>query len=182
MTAGKRLFSQPLTEKHWFNAIWFQTTWFCAVLGRESLLPLTAALIALHLLMVPDRGRELRQLSAVGAVGIGIDAFLSVSGIFIFPNGELIPLWLCGLWLAFATTFTRSLSFLASKPLLTLLAGAIIVPFNYGIGARLGAVEFGYSLPISFGTMAAVWAVLLPSLYFAVSYINTTGKPEATNA
>ena len=73
MTAGKRLFSQPLTEKHWFNAIWFQTTWFCAVLGRESLLPLTAALIALHLLMVPDRGRELRQLGAVGG-GCGICA------------------------------------------------------------------------------------------------------------
>ena len=182
MTAGKRFFSQPLTETTWFNAIWFQTTWFCAVLGRESLLPLTAALIALHLVLVPDRGKEFRQLAAVGAVGIGVDAFLSVSGVFVFPNGELIPLWLCGLWLAFATTFTRSLSFLGNKPLLAVLAGAIVVPINYGIGARLGAVEFGYSLPVSFGTMAAVWAILLPSLYFAVSYINTTGKTEASDA
>ena len=181
MAAAKRFFAQPLTETTWFNAIWFQTTWFCAVLGRESLLPLTAALIALHIALVPNRGKELRQLAAVGAVGIGVDAFLSASGVFIFPHGELIPLWLCGLWLAFATTFTRSLAFLANKPLLAVLAGAIVVPFNYGVGARLGAVEFGYSLPVSFGTMAVVWAVLLPSLYFAVAYINSTADAEASD-
>ena len=69
MAAGKRLFSQPLTETTWFNAIWFQTTWFCAVLGRESLLPLTAALIALHLLLVPDRGRELQAAGSRGGRG-----------------------------------------------------------------------------------------------------------------
>ena len=125
MAAAKRFFAQPLTETTWFNAIWFQTTWFCAVLGRESLLPLTAALIALHIALVPNRGKELRQLAAVGAVGIGVDAFLSASGVFIFPHGELIPLWLCGLWLAFATTFTRSLAFLANKPLLAVLAGVL---------------------------------------------------------
>jgi hypothetical protein len=178
MTAGKRLFSQPLTETNWFNAIWFQTTWFCAVLGRESFLPLTAALIVLHLVLVPDRGKEIRQLAAVAAVGIGVDAFLSASGVFIFTNDALIPLWLIGLWLAFATTFTRSLSFLASRPLLAALAGAIVVPFNYGVGARLGAVEFGYSLPVAFGVMAAIWAILLPSLYFAVSSINTMSDKE----
>ena len=82
MAAAKRFFAQPLTETTWFNAIWFQTTWFCAVLGRESLLPLTAALIALHIALVPNRGKELRQLAAVGAVGIGVDAFLSASGVF----------------------------------------------------------------------------------------------------
>ena len=182
MIAGKRLFSQPLTETNWFNAIWFQTTWFCAVLGQESLLPITAALIILHLALVPDRSKEIRQLAAVAAVGIGVDAFLSASGIFVFANDTLVPLWLCGLWLAFATTFNRSLSFLASRPLLAALAGAIVVPFNYGVGARLGAVEFGYSLPVAFGVMAAIWAVLLPSLYFAVNYINSTSSEETSDA
>lgn len=172
MPGSKLSPGRQLTETVWFNAVWFQTTWFCAVLGRETLLPLTAGLILLHLYLVPDRLRELRQLGLIALAGISVDAALSALGVFKFADDALVPLWLCGLWLAFATTFNRSLAFLAGKRWLTLLAGALVVPFNYGIGARVGAVEFGYSLPVSFTIMGAVWAVLLPSLYLLVAHLD----------
>ena len=172
MPASQRSSKHPFTDTVWFNALWFQITWFCAVLGRETLLPLTAGLILLHFYLVADRLRELRQLGLVALVGISVDAALSALGLFNFANDALVPLWLCGLWLAFATTFNRSLAFLADKPWLTVLAGALVVPFNYGVGARVGAVEFGYSLPVSFIIMGAVWAILLPGLYLLVAHLD----------
>ncbi len=163
---------RQLTEATWFNAIWFQLTWFAAVLGRETLLPLTAALILLHLALVPDRLRELRQIGLVALVGICIDAALSGLGLFDFAGSAVIPLWLCALWLAFATTLSRCFSFLADRPVLTVLAGALVVPLNYAIGAGLGAVELGYSMTGSFMILSLVWAILLPSLYMLVDHIH----------
>ncbi|HEY7775386.1 MAG TPA: DUF2878 domain-containing protein, partial [Kineobactrum sp.] len=132
-----------LTDKLWFNAVWFQTLWFCAVLGRDQLLAVTLGIIALHLVLVPRRLAELRQLAVLGGLGIAVDAGLSLSGIFVFPGGVLVPLWLCCLWLAFATTLGRSLAAFGPRPWLAALAGGIVVPLNYFAGSRMGAVEFG---------------------------------------
>jgi len=154
-----------IADAPWFNALWFQATWFCAVLGREALLPLTAGLILLHLALARDLKSELLQLSAVALVGVTVDACLSAGGFYVFEDGVLVPLWLCCLWLAFATTLRRSLAFFGPRPVLTALAGAVVLPFNYLVGARLGAVEFGHALPLTFIVVGMVWAVLLPVLY-----------------
>ena len=164
-----------ITEKAWFNAIWFQSTWFCAVLGRETLLPLTAAMLVLHLALVRNTTRELLQLTTLAAVGIGVDACLSLAGVFRFPGGVLVPLWLCGLWLAFATTTGRSLSFLGRRPMLAVLAGAVALPLNYWAGQRLGAVEFGFPVPVTLAIMSLVWAVMLPVLYRLTALIGSAG-------
>jgi hypothetical protein len=154
-----------IVDAPWFNALWFQATWFCAVLGRDALLPLTAGLILLHLALARDLKRELFQLSAVALVGVTVDACLSAGGFYLFEGGVLVPLWLCCLWLAFATTLGRSLAFFGPRPALTALAGAVVLPFNYLVGARLGAVEFGHPLPLTFVVVGLVWAVLLPVMY-----------------
>lgn len=162
---------RQIADTTWFNAAWFQATWLCAVLGRESLLPLTAGLILMHLALVPDRMRELRQIGLVALVGICIDAALSGLGLFNFAGSAVVPVWLCALWLAFAATLSRSLSFLATRPVLAVLAGALVVPFNYALGARLGAVELGYAPTTSWVMLSLVWAILLPSLYLLVDHI-----------
>lgn len=154
-----------LTEKVWFNALWFQTTWFCLVLGRETLLPLSAALILLHLALVRDTWTELLRLSSIAIIGIAADALFSSSGLFKFPNDALVPLWLCCLWFTFATTLTRSLAWLGQRLVLAGLLGAIALPLNYWAGQRLGAVVFPYSLPVTLGSMSLVWLVTLPLMY-----------------
>ncbi len=88
-----------------FNAIWFQSIWFCTVLGREQFLPLTIGLLLLHIWLVHDYRVELRQLAVVGGIGIMADAVLSAVGVFEFSGSVLVPLWLCCLWLAFAALF-----------------------------------------------------------------------------
>ncbi len=170
--------ARSLAATKWFNALWFQTTWFCAVLGRDELLPLTGAMLLLHLALVRDTTRELLQLTTLAAVGIGVDACLSLAGVFRFDGGVLVPLWLCALWLAFATTTGRSLSFLGRRPLLAALAGAVAIPLNYWAGQRLGAVEFGYPVPATLAIMSLVWAVALPLLYRLTALIATAGDGE----
>jgi len=163
--AGDARGDYGFTRSLWFNALWFQSIWFCTVLGRDSLLPLTLSLLALHLLLARDTYRELLQLTSVAFVGIAVDAGLSAGGVFLFQDGVPVPLWLCCLWLAFATTLPRSLAWLGRRPMLTALAGAIVLPLNYWAGQRLGAVQFGYSLPVTLVTMGLIWAVALPALY-----------------
>jgi hypothetical protein len=153
----------PLAERWWFNTLWFQLTWLSAVLGRGALLPLTVALLALHLLLVAAPRRELRCLAWVALPGMAVDSALSLAGVFQFEGGALIPLWLCALWLAFATTLRRSLQFLHRSPWLAALIGTL-VPLNYLAGERLGAVTLGYGPWLSLALLVPLWALLLPAL------------------
>lgn len=157
--------ASPLTDRTWFNALWFQSTWFCAVLGREPLLPATLALIGLHLLLVPRRLSELRQLALLGGLGMAVDSGLSLLGVFRFSGDVLLPLWLVCLWLAFSATLGRSLAWFGARPWLAGVAGGIAFPLNYFAGSRLGAVEFGWPLWQSLLLMALIWSLMLPALY-----------------
>ena len=155
----------------WFNAIWFQSTWFSAVFGQNDLLPLTIGLVLLHFLITENVVSEIRHAFLIGGIGIGVDSVLSICGVFNFNNDVLLPLWMCTLWIAFSTTITRSLSFLSYRPILAIILGALIVPLNYGVGERVGAVEFGLDTKHTFLTLSIIWAVLLPSLYRISSYM-----------
>lgn len=154
-----------IVDSMWFNVLWFQCIWLSTVLGRNDFLPLAGGLIMLHLACARRRRVELRQLACVGGLGIAVDAALSLAGVFQFPGQVLVPLWLCCLWLAFAGILGRSLAYLASRPLLCVLAGAVAFPFNYWAGQRLGAVEFGYSLPLTLLVLALVWGAVLPLMF-----------------
>lgn len=165
ITADAAALNVRVTDRLWFNALWFQSVWFCAVLGRESLLPVTLALIALHVWLVEDRRGELRQLAAVGGLGVAADALLSAAGVYEFAGGVLLPLWLVCLWMAFAAVLGRSLAWLSGRPAVAALAGMVVFPLNYWAGQRFGAVEFGYSLPATVAVLAVTWGVLLPQMY-----------------
>ena len=169
---------QSISLTGWFNAIWFQSTWFSAVFGQNDLLPLTIALVVLHFLITENVVSEIRHAFLIGGIGIGVDSVLSICGVFNFNNDVLLPLWMCTLWIAFSTTITRSLSFLSYRPILAIILGALIVPLNYGVGERVGAVEFGLDTKYTFLTLSIIWAVLLPSLYRISSYMVKPAPPE----
>ena len=163
--ASPAAFSRRLANTLWFNALWFQGLWFTTVLGRDRLLPLALVLIAAHVWISGDARRETIQLTLVGAMGIAVDALLGATGVYIFPGGVLVPLWLCCLWLGFAAVLGRSLAWLAARPVLCSVAGAIAFPLNYWAGQRLGAVEFAYSLPLTLALLALVWGLVLPQMF-----------------
>jgi hypothetical protein len=155
-----------LSDKVWFNALWFQGFWLCAVLGRDRLLPALLTLLALHLWLVTDRRREVLRIAPVAALGMAVDGALSFTGVYQFPNDVLLPIWLACLWCGFATTLWRSLGFLRRHPVLVWVAGAVALPLNYWAGQRLGAVEFGLPLLTTLGLLACIWLLALPLMYF----------------
>jgi hypothetical protein len=166
--------SPRLSDVLLFNAVWFQGLWFCTVLGRDPLLPVAGILLALHVWLSRDYRNELTQLALVGGVGIAVDAVLSSAGVFEFGNGALVPLWLCCLWLGFAAALGRSLAWLSRWRMVAAAAGGIAFPLNYWAGMRLGAVEFGYSLPVTLGLLALVWAVVLPLMFRLTARLSST--------
>jgi hypothetical protein len=169
-----------IPETVWVNALWFQAIWFTAVMGRDQLLPLGMGLLALHLVLVNDKRRELLQFACVGGLGIMVDASLSLAGVYQFAGGVLVPLWLCCLWLGFAAALGRSLAYFSSRPLLAALAGGLVFPLNYWAGQRLGAVEFGYPLPVTLALVALTWALLFPLLYRLAAALSSAGREEGT--
>ncbi|MDG1065752.1 MAG: DUF2878 domain-containing protein [Luminiphilus sp.] len=159
-----RLRALNLTEKTWFNAVWFQSTWFLCVLGQDALLPFTLGMLALHFILVNSAREEARRLLPVFAVGIGVDTLLSAIGIFDF-GPTLIPLWLMALWVAFAASLTRALGVFGRSSWLAALVGGIGVPFNYAVGAKMGAVTLPMDPILTGGVLIVIWAMLLPALY-----------------
>ncbi len=154
-----------LTERAWFNAVWFQSTWFACVLGRDSWIPAALALIALHFVLVPQAASEARRLAPLVLAGVGVDGALSLTGVFDFGPGVLLPAWLLLLWVAFATTLNRSLAVFGRFRWLAAAVGGVAVPFNYAVGAKFGAVSFPMTPITTAAILIPIWAILLPSLY-----------------
>ncbi len=152
-------------ENPLYNGAWFQLTWFSCVLGREAWLPLSLALVAIHFLLIQNPTQELRRLAPVIALGIGVDSALSMLGVFDFEGSLIVPAWLCLLWIAFATTLNRALAAFGRWWFLAAVVGGLGVPFNYGVGAKFGAVSLPLSPWLTAVVLIAIWAILLPGFY-----------------
>lgn len=144
------------------NALWFNLFWLVAVLGREALLPLSLLLLALHFLLATRARHELRLVLLVALPGMVMDAILSHVGIYQFPHGERLPLWLAALWVAFAVSLPRSMGFLARFPLLAILFGGIGGTLSYFGGSQLGAVTLAAPTSTSLAVIGVAWAILFP--------------------
>ena len=154
-----------LVDTFWFNAVWFQATWFCCVLGREPWVPVALLSLALHFYLVSDRVLEFRRLLPVAMVGIGVDVMLTLIGVFDFDSATIVPLWLIVLWWVFAAALYRSFAKIGQSMWLAAVLGGIAVPFNYMVGAGLGAVSLPLGEMLSVAVLVAIWIGLLPLLY-----------------
>ena len=154
-----------LVDRFWFNAMWFQATWVCCVLGREPWVPVALASLALHFFLVESAAVEFRRLLPVALMGIAVDVTLTVLGVFNFPGVTLVPLWLIVLWWVFAAAIYRSFAKIGESLWLAGLLGGIAVPFNYMVGAGFGAVSLPHGNTVTVLILVGVWMVLLPLLY-----------------
>ena len=149
-----------LIEKTWFNALWFQITWFSCVLGREDWMLLTAALIAFHYAAVSNIRVELRRVLPSAALGIGVDFSLAVAGVYDFGDA-FFPLWMVCLWLVFPTVLPRAMAFLSATWWRPIVLGAI-APANYLAGAKFGAVALPLGDVTSMMNLVPLWMIMLP--------------------
>jgi len=154
------------------NFIAFQAAWFAAVLGAAHGMPwlgliAVPAALALHLMLSPDRRRELLLALAAAVAGFVFDSVLIAAGSFspipdVFP-APFSPLWMIMLWVNLATTMNVSMGWLRGRYLLAAVFGAVGGPLAYYSGARLGAMT---RLPDAGGLVGIgmVWAIAFPLL------------------
>lgn len=148
------------------NALWFYGLWLTAVLGREDWLPLTIALLAVHLLAAKYPGVEFRSAIPLAGLGLTIDGALSALGFFHFEQGVWLPPWLMYLWLGFVMCLHRSLQFFERHWLIAIGGGGIGGTFSYWSAMRLDAVEFGFTTPFTLACLVVQWSLLFPLLIF----------------
>ncbi len=146
------------------NALLFQLVWFVAVQGNNlyALLALAFLLVAHFSLMKPDE-QELRLIFAVPVVGIIADSLIMNTGWIEYHNDNtfMIPIWLCVLWIAFATTLKHSMNWVFKTSWLPPLVGLLIVPFSYWAGIKLSGSQLLIPMERMLLLEGLVWAVLL---------------------
>ena len=154
------------------NAVAFQLGWLACVLGGASQLPwlgtLAAALIvAWHLNIARQPGREFTLLAAVGVLGAIWDSLLVAAGWLSYPSGTLLantaPYWIVAMWVLFASTLNVSLRWLRKRWLMAAVLGATGGPLAYYAGAALGGVSVNAPW-FAYTALALGWAVFLPLL------------------
>ena len=154
------------------NFAWFQGIWWLVILYQNSAVIPVLALIGLWLWVSPKRISDIKLMSAVFLLGTVIDALLTLTGLFIFNQSEVlvsfwpIPIWLSLLWAAFAGTVYHSLTAFNGRMVIASIAGAIFAPLSYIAGAKFGAVELGASMTLSYIYIALVWSVIFPLCFY----------------
>ena len=128
-------------------------------------MPVAVLSLALHFYLGSDRGLEFRRLLPIAMVGIGVDVVLTLTGVFNFDSATIVPAWLIVLWWVFAAALYRSFAKIGQSMWLAAVLGGIAVPFNYMVGAGLGAVSLPLGEMLSVAILVAIWICLLPLLY-----------------
>lgn len=156
------------------NFAGYQLVWFCAVIaaGRGLAWPgvLAAAVFIVWQLAVSEqRGADARLLLVALPTGALIDGALAASGAAAYaapwPSTGFAPVWILGLWCAFAMTLTHTLRFLHGRTALAALFGAIGGPLAYlGASRGWGAVEFAPPRWPALAWLALGWGVAMPVL------------------
>lgn len=169
------------------NFLLFQLAWFACVLGGAKGLPwfgiaVVALVAAVHLRSAVRPGTEALLLLVVAAVGALWDGLLAGFGWLVYPSGTfatwLAPSWIIAMWLAFATTFNRSLGWLKGRWYLAAGLGAVSGPLAYSAGAALGGVSFPDPF-LAMAVLAGGWSFLMPALLALAGWLDGFGLTPA---
>jgi Protein of unknown function (DUF2878) len=167
------------TQRIVLNFILFQLGWFACVLGAANQLPwlafvIAVSLVSIQLAFIPNPMKELQLILMVTVVGAIFDQLLLNHGVVHYQaNGwspALVPIWIIGLWVAFASTLNVSMRWLRNYRLLAILFGAIGGPLAFMAAEKLGAVTLTIT-PSSHIVLAIGWGAMMPlMMYFSKKF------------
>jgi len=147
------------------DVLLFKASWLALVIFQSEAVIPVLAIIILRIAIWPMY-QTLALILTTLVIGISMDLVLLVGGILKFP-GNMMPLWLVLLWFSFAITLPRGFSAVSKlDPALQSIAGMAAGFIGYLAGYLLGAVNFGHSILFSLGTIAVLWMLLVPFLFW----------------
>jgi len=153
----------PETRALVFDFVLFQSIWIAGVMLQNSYLAVLFLIVRIAIGSYKTRDRHL--IIFLAPVGILLDFVLMQLDVMRFESGWF-PVWLAAIWCGFVMTLGASLAWLGKRPWwMQSLFGAVGGAMSYWAGARFGAVEFGYSLPVTLAVFTTIWATGLPLAY-----------------
>lgn len=171
--------TEPLGDRRYLvvNTVSFQITWLVCVLGGSWVAAIvTAAVVALHLVVVRDARREALFLGQCAIVGFLCDLVLVQGGVMVTGSG-LPPLWLTCLWVLFGTTVGYAMRVFHGRLWISMAAGAIFAPLSYFGGARLAGIPLMQPEWFALTVIAIFWAIAFPLLI----HLYTFNRLRVTN-
>ena len=150
----------------------FKIGWLSSVIGGAQQLPWLGPLamfliVAVHLFRASEPERELVLVMLAGMIGACFDSLLVAMNWMTYPSGlfleSMAPYWIIAMWVAFATTFNVSLTWLRGRAPLAVAFGAVGGPAAYYAGAKLGGVTFEEPA-LALAALSAGWALITPLL------------------
>ncbi|WP_298613556.1 DUF2878 family protein [uncultured Thiothrix sp.] len=156
----------------WIDALWFQALWWLIALQRDQAgLPILALLL-LHLMLFPQRRLALISALLLAPLGYLTDVVWVQSQLLSFNSAYRVPLWMLGLWVGVIWSLSWSLHWLKHLAIYwQALIGALGAASSYYAAAQLGALQFETTLWNSLFWITVMWALLLPSLMYAMTYL-----------
>lgn len=148
------------------NLVGFQLGWWSLVLSASKGKPewglgIAAILLFGHFLFYSKKKlRDLLILVPCLLIGILGDTLLIKNGVFINPEGSMIPLWLVGLWILFPLTLPYSFKAVMINRKLLLFVG-IMAGFSYYAGQAFEILLTPDPMMLNLGINAFVWMFYL---------------------
>lgn len=151
---------------------WFAVA-ILAGIGKPlfALLP-SLGVVGIHLLMTSSENRvpQVALLLKAALIGFLSETLFIYIGTVSYPEngswGYIPPLFMVGLWVAFATTLQTSLFWLHSRLLLSAAFGFLVSGPSYYAGEKLGALLLARPLLTSLLEIGTVWCFAFPFLLF----------------
>lgn len=162
------------------NILGFKVGWLSSVLGGAREMPwlgpaVLVVVLAFHLRQAKRPDLELGLVLACGIIGVWFDSILAATGWVSYPSGQidpnLAPYWIVAMWMLFATTLNRSMSWLKGRLALAAVMGAVAGPMSYLAGNRLGGIEFEAPLAALI-TLSVGWALIMPVVVLLAERLN----------
>ena len=162
------------------NILGFKVGWLSSVVGAAREMPwlgpaVLAAVLVVHLRQAERADLELGLIIACGVIGAWFDSILAATGWVTYPSGQIAPLlapyWIVTMWMLFATTLNRSMSWLKGRLPLAAAMGAVAGPMSYYAGAKLGGIVFVSPLEATIA-LSVGWALIMPVLVVLADRLN----------
>jgi hypothetical protein len=153
------------------NVLAFQMAWAACAYGAAYDLPHVGVLacfasIVLGFVLARRRWGLLALVVALGLYGLISETIMLSAGLTSFnshwPSQAIAPLWIVGLWMAFATLIEPAFGWLQGRLLMASALGAAAGPISYSAAMRLGTVHINQPEWVGLVAIGLTWAVAMP--------------------